>query len=124
MKKKILVVDDAPIMRLIIKDTLMTSGYDVVGEAANGKEAVEKYEELMPDLVTMDIIMPEMDGVQALKLIREAHSDAKIIVISAIDQRESLMEAIKAGASDYIIKPFEPDRVISAVDDIFKEGVH
>lgn len=124
MKKKILVVDDAPIMRLIIKDTLMTSGYEVVGEAANGKEAVEKYEELMPDLVTMDIIMPEMDGVQALKKIKEAHPTAKIIVISAIDQRESLMEAIKAGASDYIIKPFEPDRVISAVDDIFKESIH
>lgn len=122
MKKKILVVDDAPIMRLIIKDTLMTSGYDVVGEAANGREAVEKYIELKPDLVTMDIIMPEVDGVQALKQIRDKDEDAKIIVISAIDQRESLMEAIKAGASDYIIKPFEPDRVLSAVEDIFKEG--
>lgn len=121
MKKKILVVDDAPIMRLIIKDTLMTTGYDVVGEAANGLEAVEKYKELEPDLVTMDIIMPEMDGVAALKKIKEINSDAQIIVISAIDQRESLMEAIKAGASDYIIKPFEPDRVISAVDDIFKQ---
>lgn len=117
MKGRILIVDDALIMRLMLKKTLATYGYEVVGEAANGKEAVQMYKKLKPDLVTMDIVMPEMDGIQALKHILAFDSKAKVIIISVIDQRKSLIEAIKAGASDFIIKPYETDRVISAVED-------
>jgi len=115
MKGRILVVDDASIMRLMIKDILVYHGYEVVGEAANGREALERYKELQPDLVTMDIIMPEVDGIQGLKDILDYDKSARIVIISAIDQRKALMEAIKSGATDYIIKPFEDDRVLSAI---------
>jgi two-component system chemotaxis response regulator CheY len=119
MSKKILVVDDAPIIRLMLKDILVEHGYDVVDEGVDGEEGVEKFKALRPDLVTMDITMPEKNGIQALKEILEIDPKAKIIVITAIEQRDSLMEAIKAGAADYIVKPFETDRVISAVEKVF-----
>jgi len=115
MSKKILIADDAPIIRLMIKDIVEFSGYEVVGEANNGVEAIAMYSELKPDLVTLDIIMPEKDGIEALEEILKIDSSAKVVMVTAIDQRESLMKAIRLGATDYIVKPFENERVISAV---------
>ncbi len=115
MSGKILIVDDAAFMRMMIKDILEKHGYEVVGEAADGAEAVEKYKELKPDLVTMDITMPEMDGIQALKEIRKIDSDAKVIMCSAMGQQAMVIDAIQAGAKDFIVKPFQADRVIEAI---------
>lgn len=115
MSQRILIVDDAPIIRLMLKDILIEHGYDVVDEGSDGEEGVEKFKALRPDLVTMDITMPEKNGIEALKEILAIDPKAKVVVITAIEQRESLMEAIKSGAADYIVKPFESDRVISAV---------
>jgi two-component system chemotaxis response regulator CheY len=115
MRKRILIVDDAPIIRLMIRDIIQGYGYEVVGECGNGQEGVEKYKELGPDLVTMDIIMPEKSGIEALQEILEFDENAKVIMVTAIDQREALIKAIRIGATDYIVKPFENDRVISAV---------
>ncbi len=115
MAKKIIVTDDAPIIRLMIKDILLYNGYDVVKECSNGKEALMAYKELKPDLVTMDIVMPEMDGIEALEKILEFDKNARVVMVTAVDQRESLMKAIRLGATDYIVKPFENDRVLSAV---------
>lgn len=111
----ILVVDDALFMRMLLKEILKKNGYNVVGEAENGVTAVTKYEELKPDLVTMDITMPEMDGLSALKEIRKMDSQAKIIMCSAIGQQAIVINAIQAGAQDFIVKPFEPTRVMEAV---------
>ncbi|HBO97550.1 MAG TPA: two-component system response regulator [Candidatus Omnitrophica bacterium] len=121
MAHRILIVDDAPIIRLMLKDILTANGYAVVGEGGDGNEGVEKFKELSPDLVTMDITMPEKDGIRAMEEILALDQKARIIVITAIDQRESLMEAIRVGAADYIIKPFETDRVLSAVRRAFGE---
>ena len=121
MAHRILIVDDAPIIRLMLKDILTANGYAVVGEGGDGNEGVEKFKELSPDLVTMDITMPEKDGIRAMEEILALDQKARIIVIPAIDQRESLMEAIRVGATDYIIKPFETDRVLSAVRRAFGE---
>ncbi|HEY4552918.1 MAG TPA: response regulator [Bacillaceae bacterium] len=115
MAKKILVVDDAAFMRMMVKDILTKNGFDVVGEAADGAQAVEKYKELKPDLVTMDITMPEMDGITALKEIRQFDSAAKIIMCSAMGQQAMVIDAIQAGAKDFIVKPFQADRVIEAI---------
>ncbi len=122
MAGRILIVDDAPIIRLMLKDILVANGYEVVGECGDGNEGVQQYKELRPDLVTMDITMPEKDGIQALEEILGIDENAKVIVITAIDQREALMEAIRSGATDYIIKPFETDRVLSAVKKVLTEG--
>jgi two-component system chemotaxis response regulator CheY len=118
--KRVLIVDDAAVIRLMIRGILEYNGFEIVGEAKNGKEAVSLYKELKPDVVTLDIIMPEMDGVKALKEILEFDSSAKVIMVTAIDQRAKLMEAIRLGASDYIVKPFEEDRVLSAVKKTLK----
>ncbi|SES79382.1 response regulator [Anaerobranca gottschalkii] len=115
MSKKIMIVDDAAFMRMMIKDILVKNGYEVVGEAANGVEAVEKYKELKPDLVTMDITMPEMDGVTALKEIKKIDPNAKVIMCSAMGQQAMVIDAIQSGAKDFIVKPFQNDRVIEAV---------
>lgn len=115
MGNKILIVDDAAFMRMMIKDILVKNGYEVVGEAQDGVEAVEKFRELRPDLVTMDITMPEMDGITALKKIREIDSSAKVIMCSAMGQQAMVIDAIKAGAKDFIVKPFQADRVLEAV---------
>lgn len=115
MGKSILIVDDASFMRMMIKDILTKNGYNVVGEAENGLVAVQKYKELSPDLVTMDITMPEMDGIQALKRIRENTPDAMVIMCSAMGQQAMVIEAIQAGAKDFIVKPFQADRVLEAV---------
>lgn len=116
MGKKVLIVDDAAFMRMMIKDILSKNGYDVVGEAENGMVAVEKYRDLKPDLVTMDITMPEMDGIAAVKEIRSFDSSARIIMCSAMGQQAMVIDAIQAGAKDFIVKPFQPERVIEAVD--------
>lgn len=115
MSNKILVVDDAAFMRMMIKDILTKNGYEVVGEANDGLQAVEKYKELQPDLVTMDITMPDMDGIAALKEIKQWDKDAKIIMCSAMGQQAMVVEAIQAGANDFIVKPFQADRVIEAI---------
>ncbi|MBP3603964.1 MAG: response regulator [Lachnospiraceae bacterium] len=115
MAKNILIVDDAAFMRMMIKDILSKNGYNVVGEAENGAKALEKYNELKPDLVLMDITMPEVDGIQALKNIKAADANATIIMCSAMGQQAMVIESIQAGAKDFIVKPFQPDRVIEAV---------
>lgn len=115
MAKNILIVDDAAFMRMMIKDILTKNGYEVAGEAENGAKAVEKYNETKPDLVLMDITMPEMDGIQALKKIKEADASANIIMCSAMGQQAMVIEAIQSGAKDFIVKPFQADRVLEAV---------
>jgi two-component system chemotaxis response regulator CheY len=115
MGQKIIVVDDAAFMRMMIKDILTKNGYEVVGEAENGKIAVEKYKELQPDLVTMDIKMPEMDGIEAVKKIKAINANARIVMCSAMGQQAMVIDAIQAGAKDFIVKPFQPDRVLEAV---------
>lgn len=115
MSQTILIVDDAAFMRMMIKDILVKNGYNVVGEAENGIVAVEKYKELNPDLVTMDITMPEKDGITALKEIREYDPNAKVIMCSAMGQQAMVIDAIQAGAKDFIVKPFQADRVLEAV---------
>ena len=112
---KILVVDDAGFMRLMISDILKRNGYDDVIEAVDGIDAVEKYEEENPNLVLMDINMPAMDGIMALKAIRDVDPDAKVIMCSAMGQQAMVIDAIQAGAKDFIVKPFQSDRVIEAV---------
>lgn len=106
MSKRILIVDDAAFMRMMIKDILVKNGFEVVGEAQDGVEAVEKYAELKPDLVTLDITMPEKDGLTALKEILSSDSDAKVIMCSAMGQQSMVIDAIQAGAKDFIVKAF------------------
>ena len=115
MSKKILIVDDAAFMRMMIKDILTKNGYEIVGEAENGLKAVEKYKELVPDLTLMDITMPEMDGIEAVKAIKSIDADAKIVMCSAMGQQAMVIESIQAGARDFIVKPFQADRVLEAV---------
>ncbi|TJX66290.1 response regulator [Soehngenia saccharolytica] len=111
MAKRVLVVDDAIFMRMKLKDILEKNGFEVVAEAQNGLEAVEKYKAEKPDLVTMDITMPEMDGITALKEIKKIDPNAKVIMCSAMGQQSMVMEAIQSGAIDFIVKPFDVDRV-------------
>ncbi len=113
--KNILLVDDAAFMRMMLKDILVKNGYNVIGEAENGAKALEKYKELKPTLVIMDITMPEMDGIQAAKAIKADDSNALIIMCSAMGQQAMVIESIQAGARDFIVKPFQPDRVLEAV---------
>jgi two-component system chemotaxis response regulator CheY len=115
MAHKILIVDDAAFMRMMIKDILSKNGYEIVGEAADGVQAVEQYKEYQPDLVTMDITMPEMDGITALKEIKKMNPNAKVIMCSAMGQQAMVIDAIQAGAKDFIVKPFQADRVLEAI---------
>ena len=115
MAVRVLVVDDAAFMRMMVKDILTKNGYEVVGEAENGMKALEKYQELKPDLTPMDITMPEMDGISAVKEIKKVDPNAKIVMCSAMGQQAMVIEAIQAGARDFIVKPFQPDRVLEAV---------
>lgn len=115
MAKRVLIVDDAAFMRMMIKDILSKNGYEVAGEAENGLKAVEKYKELTPDLVLMDITMPEMNGIEAVKNIKAIDSSAKIVMCSAMGQQAMVIESIQAGARDFIVKPFQADRVLEAV---------
>ena len=115
MGKNILICDDAAFMRMMIKDILTKNGYNIAGEAENGAKAVEKYNELKPDLVLMDITMPEMDGIEALKKIKAGDPNAMVIMCSAMGQQAMVIESIQSGAKDFIVKPFQADRVIEAV---------
>lgn len=115
MANGILIVDDAAFMRMMIKDVLSKNGFIIAGEAENGAKAIEKYKELTPDLVIMDITMPEVDGIQAVKEIKKINNVAKIIMCSAMGQQAMVIEAIQAGAKDFIVKPFQAERIIEAV---------
>ncbi|MFB5266580.1 response regulator [Paenibacillus enshidis] len=115
MANRILIVDDAAFMRMMIRDILTKNGYEVVGEAQDGAHAIEKFKELRPDLITMDITMPEMDGIAALKEIKKIDANAKVIMCSAMGQQAMVIDAIQAGAKDFIVKPFQSDRVIEAI---------
>ncbi len=112
---KVLIVDDAAFMRMMIKDILEKNGFEVIGEANNGIKAVEMYKAEKPDVVTMDITMPDMDGIEAVKAIKSFDADAKIIMCSAMGQQSMVMDAIRAGAKDFIVKPFQADRVLEAI---------
>jgi two-component system chemotaxis response regulator CheY len=113
---RVLVVDDAAFMRKVVSDALNGGGHEVIGEASNGAEAVARYQELQPELMTLDITMPEMDGLTALKEIIAIDPSARIIMCSALGQESKVLEAIKAGAKDFVVKPFKADRVLDAVD--------
>ena len=115
MAKNILVCDDAAFMRMMIKDILTKNGYNIVAEAENGVKAVEKFNETKPDLVLMDITMPEMDGIQALKKIKEIDPSSCVIMCSAMGQQAMVIEAIQSGAKDFIVKPFQAELVLEAV---------
>ena len=115
MAQRILVVDDAAFMRMMLKDILTKGGYDVCGEAGDGVEALAKYNELKPDLVLMDITMPEMDGIAALKAIKANDPGASVIMCSAMGQQAMVIESIQSGAKDFIVKPFQADRVIESI---------
>jgi two-component system, chemotaxis family, chemotaxis protein CheY len=121
MAPTVLIVDDALFMRMMIRDILSKDGFDVVGEAENGVEAVERFKEMRPNLVTMDIVMPEMDGIEAVKQIMKIDPDAKILMCSAMGQQPLVVEALEAGAKDFIIKPFQPSKVIEAVEKALKD---
>lgn len=112
---KVLIVDDAAFMRMMIKDILEKNGFEVVAEACNGIKAVEAYKKERPDVVTMDITMPDMDGIEAVKQIKEFDPNAKVIMCSAMGQQSMVMDAIRAGARDFIVKPFQADRVLEAI---------
>jgi two-component system chemotaxis response regulator CheY len=120
MAARVLVVDDAAFMRMMIRDILVKNGYEVAGEAANGSEAVSKYQELRPDVTTMDITMPEMDGITAVREIRKVDPNARIIMCSAMGQQAMVLDAIQAGARDFIVKPFQEDRVIDAIKKVLR----
>lgn len=112
---KVLIVDDAAFMRMMIKDILVKNGFEISGEAPNGLKAIELYKADKPDVVTLDITMPEMDGIQALKEIRSFDPSSKVIMCSAMGQQAMVMEAIKSGAKDFIVKPFQSERVLEAI---------
>ena len=113
---RILVVDDAAFMRKMLTDALSKGGHEVVAEAANGAEAVTRYQECKPDVCTLDITMPEKDGLSALKEIIAMDPQARVVMCSALGQETKVLEAIKAGAKDFVVKPFQPDRVLSAIE--------
>jgi two-component system chemotaxis response regulator CheY len=115
MPKRVLIVDDAVFMRNMIRDIFSSADFEVVGEASNGIEAIEKYRELKPDLTTMDIVMPFKSGIEATRDIVKSHRDAVIIMCSALGQESLVMEAIEAGASDFIVKPFKAEEVLKVV---------
>ncbi len=115
MSKRIMIVDDAIFMRMKLKDIVEKNGYEVVAEAQNGAEAIEKYRTERPEIVTMDITMPEMNGIEALKGIKRIDPHAKVLMCSAMGQQAMVMEAIQAGAIDFIVKPFETDRVLDSL---------
>jgi len=118
MGKKLLIIDDAMIIREMIKDAARADGWEIAGEASNGQEAIEEYRRLRPDAVTLDIVMPEFDGLHALKGIVQEDDSARVLVVSALDQTEVLKEALQHGARDFIVKPFDQNRLISALDKV------
>ena len=111
---RVLVVDDAAFMRKMVSDALTKGGHEIVGEGANGEEAVTLYQELSPELTTLDITMPEKDGLAALKEIVELDPSARVVMCSALGQESKVLESIKLGAKDFVVKPFQPDRILDA----------
>lgn len=120
MSKKIMLVDDAAFMRMMIKNTLTQNGYDDIIEAKDGVEAVQKYKDESPNLVIMDITMPNMDGIEALRNIKEFDANSKVVMCSALGQEKMVLEAIKLGATDFIVKPFKPERIMKTVNSCFE----
>ena len=119
MPHRVLIVDDAMFMRAMIRDILVNSGrYEVVGEATNGQECVERYSTLKPDLVTMDIVMPQMDGIEATREILKGNPAAKVVMCSALGQEALVIESIAAGAKDFIVKPFSAEKVLKVLDSV------
>jgi two-component system chemotaxis response regulator CheY len=116
MTRRLLIADDAEIMREIIKDTATEAGWDVVGMACDGQEVIEKYKELSPDVVTLDLVMPQYDGLYGLRGILAYDANATVLVVSALDQRNVLKEAFKTGATDFLVKPFDKAQLISALN--------
>jgi two-component system chemotaxis response regulator CheY len=121
VKLRVLIVDDAIFMRKMISDILVENGMEIAGEADTGAKAIEKFAELRPDLVTMDIIMPEMNGIDAVRKIMESDSQAKIVMCSALGQQALVQEAIAAGATDFLIKPFNAARVVEVIAKVFNQ---
>lgn len=118
MSKRVLIADDALFMRVTLKNILQSNGFQVVGEASNGEEATQLYQQLKPDLVTMDITMPVCDGVTAVKQIREIDPNAIVVMVSAMGQKDFILNAIQAGAKDFIVKPFQPDTVVAKISNL------
>jgi two-component system chemotaxis response regulator CheY len=119
---RLMIVDDALIMRMRIREVATLAGWTVVAEAANGNEAVRLFNELQPDLVTLDMVMPEMDGLQALRAIRAAKPDASVVMVSAVNQKEKLRECIVEGALDFIVKPFDPEQLRAFFEHARRDG--
>lgn len=115
---RILVTDDAAFMRMMLKGILESGGHEVIAEAANGREAVEQFEQHAPDVVTMDITMPEMDGIEAVRMIKSKHPHAKVVMCSAMGQQSMVIEAIQAGAAGFLVKPFSREKVLEEVSKI------
>jgi two-component system chemotaxis response regulator CheY len=122
MPRRLLIADDAMIIRQIIKDLAVGAGWEVVGEASNGQEAIQRYRELHPDAVTLDLVMPEHDGLHALHGIMEFDPEAKVLVVSALEQRGVLKDAIKAGASDFVAKPFDKQSLQATLEQLVPQG--
>jgi len=122
MKARVLIADDASFMRQMIREIIEPEGYEVVGEATDGVEAVEQYEQLHPDLVTMDIVMPKRSGIDAVKGILAQSPDACVVMCSALGQETLVMEALQAGAKDFIVKPFKPDNVLSTLAKVLEKS--
>jgi len=122
MKGRVLVADDAAFMRQMIRDILEAEGLEVVGEAVDGVEAVEQFERLHPDLVTMDIVMPRCSGIDAVKRILEKDAGARIVMCSALGQETLVMEAVQAGAKDFIVKPFKPESVAATLRKVLEKA--
>ena len=120
MGKRILVVDDALFMRKMMSDILIKAGFEIVGEGSNGEEALELYRKFQPDLVTMDITMPDVNGIQGVKMIVSEFPDAKVIMCSAMGQETMVVESIKAGAKDFIVKPFQPDKIVQKIKELLE----
>lgn len=117
---RVLVVDDAAFIRKVVGDALTGSGHEVIGEAGDGVEAVEQFQQLRPDAVTLDITMPEMDGLSALREIIAIDPKARVVMCSALGQESKVLEAVKAGAKDFVVKPFQPERVVAAINKVME----
>jgi two-component system, chemotaxis family, chemotaxis protein CheY len=122
MSRTLLVTDDAIIIRELIKDIASAAGWTIVGEASNGQDAVERYRELRPSAMTLDLVMPEYDGLHALRGVLELDREARVLVVSALDQKQVLREAFKAGASDFVVKPFDKQGLVQALDQLVPAG--
>ncbi|OUO94641.1 response regulator [Cloacibacillus sp. An23] len=120
MKARVLIADDSVHMRMILKEMLVRCGCEVVGEAEDGAEAVRMYDELMPDVATLDISMPKMDGIAALKAIKAKHPNARLVTVGAMNQQKLVIEAVRAGTSGFFLKPFQSERVAEAIERALK----